>query len=251
MQISQGKKAILFIIFILILDQFIKIWIKTHMVLGQEIHFLGKYGMLHFIENNGMAFGMEWGGKPGKLILSIFRLIAIFAISWYLCQIIRKKASLGLTLAISAILAGAIGNIIDSAFYGMIFNESTYSTTAVLFPDSGGYSSFLHGKVVDMFYFPVINLRECKETVIYAYFNFANYLKIIIQINEKIINFSYGTFLSIFNRKDAQVQDVFLNPLKYVYKFSTWYRYQVRVIHPGSHFTVCSMLPLKTNQLKI
>jgi len=159
MQISQGKKAILFIIFILILDQFIKIWIKTHMVLGQEIHFLGKYGMLHFIENNGMAFGMEWGGKPGKLILSIFRLIAIFAISWYLCQIIRKKASLGLTLAISAILAGAIGNIIDSAFYGMIFNESTYSTTAVLFPDSGGYSSFLHGKVVDMFYFPILQGR--------------------------------------------------------------------------------------------
>lgn len=157
MQISQGKKAILFIIFILALDQFIKIWVKTHMVLGQEIHFLGKYGMLHFIENNGMAFGMEWGGRPGKLILSIFRLVAIVAIGWYLNLIIKKKASLGLALAISAILAGAIGNIIDSAFYGMIFNESTYSTTAALFPEGGGYSSFLHGKVVDMFYFPVIN----------------------------------------------------------------------------------------------
>ena len=100
---------------------------------------------------------MEWGGRPGKLILSIFRLVAIVAIGWYLNLIIKKKASLGLALAISAILAGAIGNIIDSAFYGMIFNESTYSTTAALFPEGGGYSSFLHGKVVDMFYFPVIN----------------------------------------------------------------------------------------------
>lgn len=157
MQISPGKKAILFIILILFLDQLLKIWVKTHMVLGQEIHLLGRYGMLHFIENNGMAFGMEWGGRPGKLILSIFRIIAIFAIGWYLSELIKKNASLGLVLSISAIMAGAIGNIIDSAFYGIIFNESTYSTTATIFPPEGGYSSFLHGKVVDMFYFPVIN----------------------------------------------------------------------------------------------
>ena len=157
MQISQGKKAIFFIILILFLDQLIKVWIKTHMTLGEELHFLGKYGMLHFIENNGMAFGMEWGGKPGKLILSIFRLLAIFAIGWYLSQLVKRNASTGLILAISAILAGAIGNIIDSAFYGVIFNESTYTTAAVMFPEGGGYSSFLHGKVVDMFYFPIIN----------------------------------------------------------------------------------------------
>ena len=118
---------------------------------------LGKYGMLHFIENNGMAFGMEWGGKPGKLILSIFRIIAIFAIGWYLSELVKKNAHIGLLLAISAIMAGAVGNIIDSAVYGVIFNESTYNSTAVLFPAGGGYSSFLHGKVVDMLYFPVIN----------------------------------------------------------------------------------------------
>lgn len=153
---SLGKKSVLFIILILILDQILKIWVKTHMEIGQEIHLLGDRGMIHFIENNGMAFGMEMGGKPGKLILSIFRVIAIIGIGWFLNSLIIKKTNLGLILAVSAIMAGAIGNIIDSAFYGMIFNES-FNQVATLFPAEGGYSSFLHGRVVDMFYFPVIS----------------------------------------------------------------------------------------------
>ena len=153
---SLVKKSILFILVILIVDQALKIWIKTHLVIGQEIHLFGNWGILHFIENNGMAFGMEMGGKPGKIILSLFRIVAIFGIGWFLNSLIIKKANLGLILAVSAIMAGAIGNIIDSAFYGIIFNES-YNQTAVLFPHGGGYSSFLHGKVVDMFYFPIIN----------------------------------------------------------------------------------------------
>ncbi len=153
---SSGKKAISLIILILFFDQLLKFWVKTHMVIGEDIPLIGKWGMLHFIENNGMAFGMEMGGKPGKLILSIFRIIAIFAIAWFLNSIIRKNAYTGLILAVSAILAGAIGNIIDSAFYGMIFSES-FHEPAVLFPPEGGYSSFLHGRVVDMLYFPVIN----------------------------------------------------------------------------------------------
>jgi signal peptidase II len=153
---SAGKKSILLIALILIVDQIFKIWVKTHMVLGQEIHLFGNWGMFHFVENNGMAFGMEMGGRPGKLILSVFRIAAIFAIGWFLNSIIKKKVNLGLILAVSAIFAGAIGNIIDSAFYGLIFSES-YMQPAVLFPPGGGYSSFLHGKVVDMLYFPVIN----------------------------------------------------------------------------------------------
>jgi len=112
--------------------------------------------MLHFIENNGMAYGMEMGGKPGKLILSLFRIIAIIGIGWYLSVLIKKKAHFGLIMAVSVIMAGAIGNIIDSTFYGMIFSES-YNQPAILFPPGGGYASFLHGRVVDMFYFPVIN----------------------------------------------------------------------------------------------
>jgi signal peptidase II len=142
---------------ILLLDQVLKIWIKTHFVVGQELHFFGRFGMLHFIENNGMAFGMEMGGKPGKLILSMFRILAIIAIGWYLRALVRKNANTGLIIATSAIMAGAMGNIIDSAFYGMIFSPTTYDQVAVLFPAGGGYAPFLHGKVVDMFYFPVIN----------------------------------------------------------------------------------------------
>ncbi len=157
MKISLARKAIFFILLILLVDQVLKIWIKTHFVVGQELHLFGRYGMLHFIENNGMAFGMEMGGKPGKLFLSVFRLLAIFAIGWYLSGLVKRKANLGLILATSAIMAGAIGNILDSAFYGMIFSQSTYDQVAVMFPAGGGYSGFLHGKVVDMFYFPVIN----------------------------------------------------------------------------------------------
>ena len=151
-----GKKSVLLIFLILLFDQTLKIWIKTHMYIGQEIHLLGNWGLIHFIENNGMAFGMEMGGKTGKFILSIFRIVAIIAIGYFLSSLISKKANTGLIIAVSAIMAGAIGNIIDSAFYGMIFSES-FTQPAVLFPPGGGYSSFLHGKVVDMFYFPIIN----------------------------------------------------------------------------------------------
>jgi signal peptidase II len=153
---SAGKKSILLIIIILIVDQILKIWVKTHMQIDDEIHLLGNRGMLHFIENNGMAFGMEIKAPGGKIMLSLFRVVAICGIGWFLRSLLLKKANPGLIFAVSAILAGAMGNFIDSGFYGMIFSES-YSQTAVLFPHGGGYSSFLQGRVVDMFYFPVIN----------------------------------------------------------------------------------------------
>lgn len=153
---SVGKKSLLLILCILVADQILKIWVKTHMTIGEEIPLFGKWGMLHFIENNGMAFGMEMGGKAGKILLSVFRIFAIIAISWFLYSLIRKKVNTGLIFAVSAILAGAIGNIIDCAFYGLIFSES-YTQPAVMFPQEGGYASFLLGRVVDMFYFPVIN----------------------------------------------------------------------------------------------
>ncbi len=149
------KKSILLILLIIILDQALKIWVKTHMVLGQEYHILGNWFIIHFIENNGMAFGMEIAGKFGKIILSLFRIAAVIGIGWYLQYLIKHKASTGLIITISIILAGALGNIIDSAFYGMIFSNSYYHI-ATMFPVEGGYSSFLHGQVVDMFYFPVL-----------------------------------------------------------------------------------------------
>lgn len=153
---TQGKKALLLILLILIADQSLKFWVKTHMMIGQEIHLFGNRGMVHFIENNGMAFGLEMGGTTGKIVLSIFRILAIGGISWFLVSSVRKKASTGLILAVSAILAGAIGNLIDSAFYGLIFSDS-FNHPAVFFPKEGGYSTFLLGRVVDMFYFPLID----------------------------------------------------------------------------------------------
>jgi signal peptidase II len=152
-----GKKAVALILIILIADQALKIWIKTHFIIGEEVSLFGSWGLIHFIENNGMAFGMEiMDGKIGKLILSLFRIVAIAGIGWALYSIINKKAHWGLILAASAIFAGALGNMIDSAFYGMIFSES-YVQPAILFPPGGGYSTFLHGRVVDMFYFPIID----------------------------------------------------------------------------------------------
>ena len=126
------------------------------MVIGQEKPVFGHWFILHFIENNGMAFGMEFAGKTGKFLLSIFRIIAVIGIGWYLFHLSRKNVPLGLILSIAAIFAGAAGNIFDSAFYGLIFNDS-YFHVAKLFPKDGGYSSFLHGRVVDMLYFPVVH----------------------------------------------------------------------------------------------
>lgn len=104
-----------------------------------------------------MAWGLEIGGDYGKIFLSIIRILASIAIAWYLFSLIRKKSNSFLIITISLIFSGAIGNIVDSAFFGLIFSESTPYDIAVMFPESGGYASFLHGKVVDMFYFPLIS----------------------------------------------------------------------------------------------
>lgn len=147
------KKSLLLIAFVLILDQLLKVLIKTNMMIGQEIHFFDWF-IIHFTENKGMAFGLEFGGKLGKYLLSIFRILAIVVISVFWLKLINNQVKKGIIYSISLILSGAIGNMIDSAFYGMIFSES-YGQIATVF--EGGYSSFLQGKVVDMFYFPLIN----------------------------------------------------------------------------------------------
>lgn len=155
----KNKKVIVPIIIILgvlLIDQILKIWVKTHMKLGDEIHIFGDRIMLEFVENPGMAFGMEFGGNWGKLALSIFRILAVGGLIWYLVVLIKKKSNLFIISCISLIIAGATGNLIDCAFYGLMFNESL-GQVAQIFPDGGGYAGFLSGNVVDMFYCPVIN----------------------------------------------------------------------------------------------
>ena len=156
------KKAALIILGVLVLDQILKIWIKTTFYLGESHAMMGHWFFLHFTENEGMAFGMRLGGDYGKLLLSLFRLVAICLIGWWLYITSKKAASNLLIVCISLIMAGAIGNMIDSAFYGIIFNDSYYMQIATLFPKSGGYGTFLHGRVVDMLYFPIIEAHYPK-----------------------------------------------------------------------------------------
>ena len=155
MKLSKLNLSLMIVFMIIVTDQVLKFWIKTHMSLGQEFHILGDWFIIHFVENNGMAFGFELAGEYGKMILSIFRIVAVTAIGWYLFRLVKQETPLGFVFSLSLIFAGAIGNIIDSAFYGMLFDHS-YGQVAAFLPDGGGYGTFLHGKVVDMFYFPLI-----------------------------------------------------------------------------------------------
>jgi signal peptidase II len=150
------KKAFLIVLAILALDQALKFWIKTSFYMGESHAVLGNWFYLHFTENEGMAFGMRLGGGYGKLLLSLFRIVAVAIITWWLYRVTRRGANNLLILSISLILAGAMGNILDSAFYGIIFSDSTALHVATLFPAEGGYGTFLYGRVVDMLYFPIL-----------------------------------------------------------------------------------------------
>lgn len=155
MKCSKGRFVVFLILFILIADQVLKFWIKTNMALGDEFKIAGNWFIIHFVENNGMAFGFEFAGEYGKMFLSIFRIIAVIVIGWYLARLVKRNETFGFLASVALIFTGALGNIIDSAFYGMLFDHS-YGQVASFLPEGGGYSSFLHGKVVDMFYFPII-----------------------------------------------------------------------------------------------
>jgi len=148
------KKATFIIILILLIDQISKIYIKTNFHLGEEIKVLDWFRIL-FVENEGMAWGAKIPGEYGKLLLTLFRLGAIVGIGYWLWDSVRNNGSRVLIVAISFIFAGALGNIIDSVFYGVIFNDS-YGQVATFLPESGGYGTLFHGKVVDMLYFPLV-----------------------------------------------------------------------------------------------
>ena len=149
------RKIFLTAFILIFIDQIIKIWIKTNFILGEEIKVFDWF-IIHFTENNGMAFGMEFGGYTGKTLLTLFRIIVVGLGIKYVMGIVKMKLPNGALISLGLIIGGAIGNIIDSSFYGIIFNDS-YNNVATFFPETGGYSSLLHGKVVDMLYFPLLN----------------------------------------------------------------------------------------------
>ncbi|MEM8523023.1 MAG: lipoprotein signal peptidase [Bacteroidota bacterium] len=165
---KRSTLVILIVFLVLFLDQALKIWVKTTMDYGDSFNLLGNWAQIRFVENPGMAFGIELGGQNGKLVLSLFRIVAVGVLAYYLTVLIKAKANRGLLLSFALILAGALGNILDSAFYGFLFDKGmtynadlknwvSYRGQAQL--NFEGYAPFLMGSVVDMLYFPMIDTR--------------------------------------------------------------------------------------------
>ncbi|WP_243647830.1 lipoprotein signal peptidase [Flaviaesturariibacter flavus] len=151
------RTPILIILLVIFVDQALKIWIKTHYTFGEVTRLGGfSWARLYFIENEGMAWGWKFGGSWGKTILTLFRLIAVGFGTWYIGRVVKQGYTRGFIVCAALIYAGALGNLIDSMVYGVVFSASDYSTVATAFPPGGGYSGFLHGRVVDMLYFPFI-----------------------------------------------------------------------------------------------
>ncbi|MBN8566144.1 MAG: lipoprotein signal peptidase [Flavobacteriales bacterium] len=190
------KKAYLLVFLVLLVDQVSKLYIKTNFVLGEEIKVF-EWFRIHFIENEGMAWGTKIPGDYGKLFLTLFRIVAVFGIGYWLWDSVRKHSSSYLIVSIALILAGAFGNIIDSVFYGVLFNDS-YHSASTLFSENP-YGTWFHGKVVDMLYFPIWkgNLPEWLPIVGGKYFTFFN---AIFNIADMAISTGVG-ILIVFNKK--------------------------------------------------
>ena len=151
-RLSKGKGLLLLGILLVVLDQVVKVLVKTHMTLGESIPVLGNGFQILFVENKGMAFGMAFGGVAGKYLLTLFRVVLFGVLVWWISKLLKRgTVPTGVLVGLTLITAGAFGNIVDCLFYGLIFSESTYNTVATL----GSYAPFMQGKVVDMFYFPL------------------------------------------------------------------------------------------------
>lgn len=190
------RKAYLLIFIILLVDQVSKIYIKTHFVLGEEVEVF-KWFQIHFIENEGMAWGVQIPGTYGKLFLTLFRLVAVTGIGYWLWDAVRKNSSNYLIVAIALILVGAFGNIIDSVFYGVVFDDS-YQQVATLFTENP-YGTWFHGKVVDMLYFPIWHGNLPTWFPIWGGRNFT-FFNAIFNIADMAISTGVG-ILIVFNKK--------------------------------------------------
>jgi signal peptidase II len=191
------KKSIVLILLIIIIDQTSKIYIKTHFTIQESVDVFSWF-KIYFLENEGMAWGTKIPGEYGKLFLTVFRIFAVFGIIYWLINSFKNKASNYLTVAISLIFAGAVGNIIDSVFYGVIFNDS-YHSTATLFSNQP-YGTFFHGKVVDMFYFPFIENGQFPDWMPIIGGNYFTFFNAVFNVADFAISVGIG-ILIVFNKK--------------------------------------------------
>ena len=152
------KRVVPLIVAVLLADQVLKVWVKLNFRLGEFVHLFGtdqNWAYLQFVENRGMAFGLEFGGEMGKVALTLFRIVAVIGIGWLLRRAVQHRQGRWSETSLALVFTGALGNIIDSTFYGVLFGASTHYELAEFLPAGGGYASLLHGAVVDMFYFPL------------------------------------------------------------------------------------------------
>lgn len=157
MALSKSQKLTIIVVILLVLDQVSKILVKTNMFIGESIPIFGNWFQLLFVENKGMAFGMQFGGNVGKLILTLLRIGLVVFVFLYIKKLIKNDAPMGVLVGLTLIMIGALGNIIDCLFYGVLFGESSYMQVAEFLPEGGGYAPLFFGKVVDMLYFPIID----------------------------------------------------------------------------------------------
>jgi signal peptidase II len=207
------RSAVLIILLIILADQALKIWIKTTYPFGPVMNMGGlEWARLYFIENEGMAWGMKlFGGKWGKITLTLFRLVAVIFGSWYLVKITRERYTRGFITCASLIYAGALGNLIDSMFYGLLFSKSDYNTVAMAFPPGGGYEGFLQGHVVDMLYFPIVRDATWPAWVPIVGGNGFEFFSPIFNIADAAISVGVITLL-IFQKRFLHKEDTTTSP---------------------------------------
>ena len=199
------RPALITILLVLLADQVLKVWVKLNFFYDSAIPLISDKAFLHFIENRGMAFGMEFGGEWGKLTLSLLRVVAVAGIGYALVRMVKRKAPTLHVVTVALIFAGALGNIIDSTFYGLLFSASTPFKKAVFLPEGGGYASLFHGAVVDMFYFPLWEGRLPDWLPLWGgeYFVF---FRPVFNVADAAISVGVGMFI-LFMRNSGAAED--------------------------------------------